>query len=32
MISSYLRPDVKSLVWMGLGFLVLPRLVRMVGR
>ncbi len=32
MITSYLKPDVKSLVWLGIGFLVLPRVVRMVAR
>lgn len=32
MITSLIKPDLKSVVWMAAGFLILPRVVRMVGR
>jgi hypothetical protein len=31
-MGSIIRPDLGKVVWMAAGFLVLPRLVRMVGR
>lgn len=29
-MPDILKPDMKSLVWLAVGFLVLPRVVRMV--
>jgi hypothetical protein len=27
---TYIKPDLKSLIWMGVGFLVLPKVISMV--
>lgn len=31
-MPNILKPDVKALVWLAVGFLVLPKIVSMVGR
>lgn len=29
-VTTLLKPDLKSLVWLGIGFFVAPKIIRMV--